>query len=214
MKVLLVHCFDSISMHIPVSCQHAVQISYSETRAAPGGEASPSPAQFSLSDRAVASKWLVEISFAWRADVHSAMTSSLHHSVWDYGRCEPGPAVPKHRNGLPRARHSWTNPNSMPVQEWCNSAGSGAALPVRGKKHAVVRLHSGTGNRFDGESLCFTGANQDLSKTPYKADGVDAGGRLAIVAGRQQESRRDRMDRPNSVDGVLTRGSLFVQVGV
>jgi 2-polyprenyl-3-methyl-5-hydroxy-6-metoxy-1,4-benzoquinol methylase len=56
----------------------------------------------------------------------------------------------------------------------------------RGEKHAEWRCYTPTQvvDLLQRAGLRFTGAYKGLSKTPYRAEGSDAGGRLAVVAVR------------------------------
>ena len=56
-----------------------------------------------------------------------------------------------------------------------------------GEKHAKWRCYTPTEivRLLECAGLRFTGAYKGLSKTPYRADGPDAGGRLAVVAVRE-----------------------------
>lgn len=55
-----------------------------------------------------------------------------------------------------------------------------------GEKHAEWRCYTPTQivGLLERAGLCFTGAYKGLSKIPYKAEGPDVGGRLAVVAVR------------------------------
>jgi hypothetical protein len=56
-----------------------------------------------------------------------------------------------------------------------------------GKKHAKWRCYTPTQivALLEGAGLRFVGAYKGLSKMSYKAEGPEAGGRLAIVAARE-----------------------------
>jgi SAM-dependent methyltransferase len=57
-----------------------------------------------------------------------------------------------------------------------------------GEKHAKWRCYTPTEivRLLESAGLRFLGAYKGLSKTPYRAEGPDAGGRLAVVALRQE----------------------------
>lgn len=57
----------------------------------------------------------------------------------------------------------------------------------RGEKHALWRCYTPTQivALLERAGLRFAGAYQGLSKTPYKAEGPEAGGRLSVVAVRE-----------------------------
>lgn len=63
---------------------------------------------------------------------------------------------------------------------WSGPSGSG-------EKHALWRCYTPTQIvvLLERAGLRFDGAYQGLSKTPYKAEGPEAGGRLAVVAVRE-----------------------------
>lgn len=63
---------------------------------------------------------------------------------------------------------------------WSGPAGSG-------EKHAKWRCYTPTQivGLLERAGLRFVGAYKGLSKTPYKADGPEAGGRLALIAVRE-----------------------------
>ena len=62
---------------------------------------------------------------------------------------------------------------------WSGPAGSG-------EKHAYWRCYTPTQivEMLERAGLQFAGAYEGLSKTPYKAEGPDVGGRLAVIATR------------------------------
>ena len=64
---------------------------------------------------------------------------------------------------------------------WCGPTGSG-------EKHARWRCYTPTQivGLLERAGLRFAGAYRGLSKTPYKAEGPEAGGRLAVIAVRDQ----------------------------
>ncbi len=66
--------------------------------------------------------------------------------------------------------------------DWYWSGPSGS-----GEKHAAWRCYTPTQivGLLERAGLRFVGAYKGLSKTPYKAEGPDAGGRLAVVAVRE-----------------------------
>ena len=63
---------------------------------------------------------------------------------------------------------------------WSGPGGSG-------EKHAKWRCYTPTQivTLLEGAGLRFAGAYKGLSKIPYKAEGPEAGGRLAIVGVRE-----------------------------
>jgi 2-polyprenyl-3-methyl-5-hydroxy-6-metoxy-1,4-benzoquinol methylase len=63
---------------------------------------------------------------------------------------------------------------------WSGPSGSG-------EKHARWRCYTPTQivRLLESAGLRFAGANKGLSKTPYQAEGPEAGGRLAVVAVRE-----------------------------
>lgn len=66
---------------------------------------------------------------------------------------------------------------------WSGPAGAG-------EKHATWRAYTPTEivKLLESAGLRFTGAFQGLSKTPFRAEGPDVGGRLAVIAVRPEGS--------------------------
>jgi hypothetical protein len=72
-------------------------------------------------------------------------------------------------SGLVRLNWYWSGPNGS------------------GEKHAVWRCYTTTQivHLLERAGLRFSGAYKGLSIMPYKAEGPDAGGRLAVIGVRQ-----------------------------